>query len=176
MTLAVDDVNGDGIPDLVVGAGPGGGPEVKVFNGADLRQGSSTPSLLADFFAFAPSFSGGVTFAVDDVNGDGIPDLVVGAGPGGGPEVKVFNGADLRQGSSTRRCWPTSAFAPSFSGGVTLAVDDVNGDGIPDLRRGRSGRRARGQGVQRRRPQARKQHPVAAGRLLRLRRRRSAAG
>ena len=100
--LALDDVNGDGIPDLVVGAGRAAGPRSRCST-AQTSGEEAAPVAAGRLLRVPPSFSGGVTLAVDDVNGDGIPDLVVGAGPGGGPEVKVFNGADLRQGSSTRR-------------------------------------------------------------------------
>ncbi|MFM7095889.1 MAG: hypothetical protein ACKO16_00570, partial [Gemmataceae bacterium] len=40
-------------------------------------------------------FSGGVRVALADANGDGVNDLVTGAGPGGGPHVKVFAGFRL---------------------------------------------------------------------------------
>jgi hypothetical protein len=80
-------VNGDGRADVVTGAGAGGGPHVKVFNGV---QGN----LLHSFFAFDPAFQGGVTVAAGDVNGDGRADVVTGAGPGGGPHVKAFSGVD----------------------------------------------------------------------------------
>ncbi|MGA8725019.1 MAG: hypothetical protein WB565_08245 [Acidimicrobiales bacterium] len=108
------------MPLIAVGSGSGGRSAVTI------TRADGSP--VATFNAFPPSFSGGVTLALDDVNGDGIPDLVVGAGPGGGPEVKVFNGADLRQGSSTPSLLADFfAFAPSFSGGVTLAAADFNG-------------------------------------------------
>ena len=70
---------------LATGAGPGAGPHVRVFD-------VSTGLPVRDFFAYAPGFTGGVRVALGDVNGDGIPDLVTGAGPGGGPHVRVFNG------------------------------------------------------------------------------------
>ena len=44
------------------------------------------------FLAYDLSFRGGVRLAVGDVTGDGVPDLVTGAGPGGGPHVEVFDG------------------------------------------------------------------------------------
>jgi hypothetical protein len=53
---------------------------------------SATSAPLATFFAYAPSFSGGVRVAVGDVNGDGVPDIVTGAGPGAASHIKVFDG------------------------------------------------------------------------------------
>lgn len=73
-------------PIYVTGAGQGGGPAVNVYSGID-------NSVLASFFAFDSSFTGGVQTAVADVNNDGISDVIVGAGPGGGPRVIVYNGA-----------------------------------------------------------------------------------
>jgi hypothetical protein len=118
--VALGDVNGDGIPDIITGAGPGGGPHVKVFSGKDL-------SLLFSFFAYDPQFTGGVFVAAGDVNGDGRADIITGAGPGGGPHVKVFSGADLSVLASF------FAYDPAFPGGVFVAAGDVNGDGRADI-------------------------------------------
>src|SRR5439155_664191 len=79
------DFNHDGFNDFVCAAGPGGGPHVKVFSGRDL-------SLIASFMAYDLSFHGGVNVAVGLFDLDGVPDIVTGAGPGGGPHVKVFSG------------------------------------------------------------------------------------
>ena len=118
--VAAGDVNGDGRADIIVGAGPGGGPHVRVFSGADLTE-------LYSFFAFAPTFGGGVRVAAGAVNGDGRADIIVGAGPGGGPHVRVFSGADLTELHSF------FAFAPTFTGGVFVAAGDLNGDGRADI-------------------------------------------
>ena len=118
--VAAGDVNGDGRADIVVGAGAGGGPQVKVFSGAD-------GSVLKSFFAFPPTFTGGVRVAVGDVNGDGRGDIITAAGAGGGPHVKVFNG------NTGATLLDFFSYANTFQGGVNVAAGDVNGDGYADI-------------------------------------------
>ena len=118
--VAAGDVNGDGLADIVAGAGAGGLSHVKVFSGA-------TGAELYSFVAFASGFTGGVYVAAGDIDGDGHADVVTGAGPGGGPHVKVFSGAT---GSETASFL---AYDPSFGGGVSVAASDVDGDGRADI-------------------------------------------
>jgi hypothetical protein len=122
--IAVGDVTGTGIPDVVVAAGPGGGPRVKVFNALT---GAALTGPQYDFMAYDPAFSGGVYVAVGEFDGDGIGDIITGAGAGGGPHVKVFSGAD---GHVIDGFY---AYSPFFNGGVRVAAADVNGDGVDDL-------------------------------------------
>src|SRR5207248_796772 len=90
-------VTGSTVPDVIVGAGRGAGPSVAVFSGTQLVAGNVVP--VASFFAFDPAFTGGVTLAAGPVNGTTHDDVVVGAGPGGGPQVAVFDGARLTIGN-----------------------------------------------------------------------------
>ncbi len=114
VNVASGDVTGDGVPDIITGAGPGAGPHVKVFNG-------QTGAEELSFFAFDLGFTGGVTVAAGDLDGDGRSDIVVGAGAGGSPHVKVFSGATGLEQSSF------FAFGSGFTGGVNVATSMVNG-------------------------------------------------
>ena len=120
VAVAAGDVDGDGLPDLINAAGPGGGPHVQVINGSD-------GSVLNNFYAFDPSFDGGISIAAVDFNGDGYADIATAAGPGGGPHVRVFSGRDGRELLSIY------AYDPTFTGGVNVAAADVTGDGTPEL-------------------------------------------
>jgi autotransporter-associated beta strand protein len=123
--VAVGDINGDGVPDYVTAPGPGGGPEIRAFDGA-------TGRLLIDFMAYNPGFSGGVWVAVGDVNGDGFADIITGADSGGGPNVTVFDGRSAAAGIS-KVLYSFFAYDPNFIGGVRVAAGDVNGDGKADI-------------------------------------------
>jgi len=118
--VATGDINGDGRADIITGAGPGGGPHVKVFDGVSLSE-------LKSFFAYSGSFAGGVFVAAGDVNGDGQVDVVTGAGTNAAPHVKVFHGSTLAELQSF------FAYPVSFSGGVRVAAGDVNGDGRAEI-------------------------------------------
>ncbi|HTK77688.1 MAG TPA: VCBS repeat-containing protein [Gemmataceae bacterium] len=117
--VAAGDVTGDGVDDVVTAPGPGGGPHVKVFDGAALLTGVARP--VAEWMAYDPAFRGGVNIAVADVTGDGYADVVTGAGPGGGPHVKVFDTA------TGQAVYSFFAYEDSFRGGVSVAAGFVSG-------------------------------------------------
>ena len=100
--------------DIITGAGAGGGPHVKVFDGF-----VSLLSEARSFFAYDPRFAGGVRVAASDVNGDGQADIITGPGAGGGPHVKVFDAADLHE------VFSFFAFDPAFTGGVFVGGSAV---------------------------------------------------
>lgn len=172
--VAVGDVTGDGVGDMIVAQDPGGDNLVRVFDGktmtmlssfqafktepgkgkgvticvgsneaglADTRiiagsDAGSSPlvnvfdvkgNLLRSFLAFDPTFAGGVRVAAGDIDGDGFPEIMAGAGPGGSPIVNLFDGAT---GTFLRTVLVGDA---AFSGGVFVASGDVDGDGFADL-------------------------------------------
>ncbi len=119
--VATGDITGDGVADIITGAGPSGGPHVKVFDGVSGNE-------IRSFFAFDPGFLGGVYVASGDVNGDGLSDIITAAGPGGGPHVRVFSGRTNELHADF------FAFDPTISDfGVRVGAEDVNGDGQADI-------------------------------------------
>ncbi|QVL30576.1 FG-GAP repeat protein [Telmatocola sphagniphila] len=122
VSVATADFNGDSVKDIVTGAGPGADPHVDVFNGVN---GQELPGY--SFDAFSPAYLGGITVAAGDINGDGIPDIVVGTMAGTAPHIEVFDGATLKLINSFY------AYSTSYLGGVNVAVADINGDGYGDV-------------------------------------------
>jgi hypothetical protein len=129
--VAVADVNGDGIDDVITGAGAGGGPHVEVFDGRALSSGSAV--VIGSFMAYNVAFSGGVYVAAADINRDGFADIITGAGPGGGPHVQVFDGRTLINVGTKNVLASFMAYNVSFTGGVTVAAADINADFFPDI-------------------------------------------
>jgi hypothetical protein len=133
--VAVGDVTGDGVADIVTTPGPLSGADVRIFDGKALVN-SNQVSKVGEFFAYAPSkFFGGLNVSLGDVNGDGRLDIVVGVNGYGGPEVKVFDGKSAIGGPPS----PTAiddfmAFNPTtFNAGVRVAAADVNADGKAEV-------------------------------------------
>jgi hypothetical protein len=130
--LAAGDVTGDGAADLIVTPDQGGGPVVVVYDGAALANGQVVE--LARFYGIAdPNFRGGARSAVGDVNGDGVGDVVVAAGFGGGPRVAGFDGKMLASGDPQRVFPDFYAFEQTLRNGVFIACGDTDGDGKADV-------------------------------------------
>jgi FG-GAP repeat len=122
------DVNHDGVNDLIVGAP--GVSKAYVFNGATGARIFTMTSPAAPNANLIPSFGDAVAGGVD-LNGDGVPDFVIGA-----PNEKalqgaayVFNGSNAALLRSLKG--PRQGFAKF---GTSVAVTtDVTGDGRPDI-------------------------------------------
>jgi beta-lactam-binding protein with PASTA domain len=111
--VAVQDLNGDGHPDLVVTNAAIGSVFVLLGNGDGTFQAPVAYNIGA----------GSNDVAIADINGDGKPDIVVPAG--GGVDVLLGNGDGTFQ---------PAIFTVTYDGSYTgIAIGDFNGDGKPDV-------------------------------------------
>jgi len=154
--VAIGDVDGDGVNDIITGAGVGGGPRVRAF--------SLDGTEVANFFTTDSALRLGVTVAVGDLDGDGQVEVITGTGSqvniygGVGLQlVRSFNsglaapisvaiatgqilvGSGVGESATTRvfsatgeRTSAQLAFEASFRGGARVATADVNGDGVAE--------------------------------------------
>jgi FtsP/CotA-like multicopper oxidase with cupredoxin domain len=130
-SVAMGDVDGDQVLDLIVGAGEGGPPEVVAYSGAAALGEVPFQKELTRFPAFAPDFRGGVRVAAADIDGNALADnLVVASGPGMDAEVKVFGSRLPRALGIAPAVFATFSPYPGVRSGVTIAtgmVDAVSG-------------------------------------------------
>jgi hypothetical protein len=154
---AAGDIDGDGVPDLAVGApfgGPGGeGAVWTVLLHADgtIKAAQQIGASLGGFDAplFPGDQLGASLCSTGDVSGDGVPDLAIGAPgvhyPGGSTVVgSVFrvllkaDGTVQQQKLLTEHT--TESFFPAFAVAGSLAFPgDIDGDGNADLLVGEAG-------------------------------------
>lgn len=110
--LSVADFNNDGLADIAVVPGPGGGPHVRIFN--------SDGRVIRQFFADDVKSRGGLTIALGDVDNNGQSELVIGAGVGRPPLVKIYSAQAKLQGVFL-------VFPKTYLGGVNVAVSSIYG-------------------------------------------------
>src|SRR5262249_49801078 len=83
--------------------------------------------VVKSFFAFDPTFRGGVNVATGDVDLDGRADIIFGSGPGGGPAVGIIDATTAKMKQMF------FGFDEEFRGGVRVASTDLNGDQKADI-------------------------------------------
>ena len=128
-SVAIADVNGDGKPDIVatVFDSNGNNGQVLVF-----LQSATTPGTFAAPVSY-PAGAQPEAVRIADVNGDGLPDLIV-ANHGPGTDGTGTAGVSvLLQNSATAGTFLAPVTYSTPWGPVDVAVGDVNGDGKPDL-------------------------------------------
>lgn len=134
---AVGDLNGDGKMELLVGAGQQTGADAGAVVGpgrAYVYSGADGSLLYAKSGVAVGDVFGQAVAAAGDINGDGVPDFVVGAryadpyGRVDAGSVYVYSGADGSQLASYH-----GETAGDMFGSSLASAGDLNGDGIADL-------------------------------------------
>ncbi|MFA5188329.1 MAG: L,D-transpeptidase [Patescibacteria group bacterium] len=107
------DLFNDSTSEIITAQNEGGNSEIRVFD----RFGNR----LFGFFAFDKKLTGGVSISAGDVNLDGQKEIIVGAGYGQEPVVKIFS-------NYSNYLSYFSAYEKSFKGGVNVLAVDINND------------------------------------------------
>jgi len=118
INLASGDVDGNGIGELIIGAGFNSAPYVTVLNKSN--------KVVVKFLAYSKSMTGGVSVATGDVNGDGRDEIITAPNLNGFSQIKIFN-------QKGQLLSDFLAYDKKFAGGVNLAAGDVNGDGRDEI-------------------------------------------
>lgn len=121
VSVDTGDFNGDGRQEMIVGAGPGGGPHVRIL---DMY---GNPTVSGGFFAFdEKTYRAGISVAGADINGDNIDEIVVATAYGVEPLIRIFNAkGDLLEEFSVS----------NFGSLMNLNVKgiDLSGDGFDEI-------------------------------------------
>lgn len=146
-TVASGDLNGDGFPEVIVGATEADGEEaraglIQIISGGDQQravQGMNSTDRPDTLFGNSENDRFGSAIAAGDVNGDGADELAVGAkgvdGNGNASgAVALYRGGALF-GENTYDSADTILYGsePFASAGAAIAFSDLDADGFDDL-------------------------------------------
>ncbi len=131
---ASGDLDGDGVPDLIVGA-PFTTTKVGFGVGAVLVFSGATGKLLYNFTGDQPGcYMGSAVSGVGDLDGDGIPELMMGTPYGGRDEIIGLGNAFIHSGRTGELIARFDGEQPGdYLGAALSGIEDVDGDGVADL-------------------------------------------
>jgi cyclophilin family peptidyl-prolyl cis-trans isomerase len=109
--VATGDINGDGVKDVIIAPGFGGGGVIQVLD-------SVTGNVFRTITFFANNYRGGVSIDAGDANALGYDQIIVGAGNTGGPRVMVL---DLKQNKMLQNFFVGDSSSRGGVGSVDLS-------------------------------------------------------
>ena len=108
-SVALGDINGDSLPEIIVGSRRSGVAELRIF--------SAHGTLMRQYKAFLPgNYPNGINVAAGDVNGDNFDDIIVGGGAGAAPVVTAFSGRAINNRQPLQTLFQFTAAGDSTSG------------------------------------------------------------
>jgi len=132
VNVSAGDLDGDGTEEILTGAGPGAvfGPHVRAFSWDGAATVTPVPGI--SFFAYG-TLKYGVNVAAGDIDGDGIDEILTGAGPSPmfGSHVRAFN----YDGGPSVSPVPGAGFIAFNTSrfGARVAAGDLDRDGTDEI-------------------------------------------
>ena len=120
VSLALGDINNNGQDEIIVGAGKGGGPQVKVFEGAGRE--------IASFFVFNPPLRSGINVASGNVDEEEGEEVIVSEKSEGEGVVRVYKMDNLRTFLNTFMAYPNT-----FKDGARIIASDLDGNNKSEI-------------------------------------------
>lgn len=143
VNLTLGDLNADGREEILVSAGEGGEPQIKIFSlRADLEQGRGVDEKgyeLGNFFAFHPRMRHGVRIATLDFDGDGKDEIVALSNLERDTQFKIYKFDKIYSLQSLKRVYGKKTKLPT-----KIITADLDGDNkleiitIPEKKVGKS--------------------------------------
>ncbi len=107
VNVAVGDIDNDGLKDVITAPYSAGGPHIRIFD--------ISGRIKSQWFAGDERYRGGLRLAVGDLTGNGLQQLIVGAGAGQLPQARVYDWL----GNVQKKI---QAYNPNFRGGFSVAI------------------------------------------------------
>lgn len=117
--VAIGDITGDGVDEILTGAGVGGGPHVLSFNKDGNPKG-------INFFPFPEDYRGGVDVAVANVTGDKKEEIILAANKFATSRIKIYR-------NNNEIISNFVAYAEAYQGGVNISAGDYDNDGLSEI-------------------------------------------
>ena len=131
--VRLGDVDGDNIADFAISALHGSGDDVSLSGSVTVFKGGSNGKAITKLVGETALDRFGYTLATGDLNGDGTPELIIGA-PFNTPSPNLFQQGALYIYDFKAQVMVSIDASPAVQGiGWTLAVGNINGDGFDDL-------------------------------------------